>query len=231
MTLLELTEPLFQYLCRVNRAARKGAPVEFAQLRLEVQNTFDAMRGRTAGDPHLANQFETMEGPLVFFVDSMISESKLPCARDWDRKRLAYERREVAGDDKFFETLEQSLKESSPDAADRLAVYYTCLGLGFVGSHRGDAEFLRRKMIEIAQRIRHVLEADPTARICPEDYTNVDTRDLRERTSNKVWLMVVIFVVGALTALACNLYFFYSASSDLQNSLKVILQQEKTLGS
>ena len=43
--------------------------------------------------------------------------------------------------------------------------------------------------------------------------------------------MVVIFAVGALTALACNLYFFYSASSDLQDSLKVILQQEKNLGS
>ena len=231
MTLLELTEPLFQYICRINRAGRKNASMEYAQLRVEVQAIFDDMRGRSASDFKLGAQFKAVELALIFFVDSMIVESKLPCAREWDKKRIAYEQKELAGDEKFYDLLEEALKDPSPEASERLAVYYTCLGLGFTGWYYSQPEFLRKKMIEISQRIRSLLEPDPTARICPEDYQNVDTRDLREPPAGRIWLMVVIFIVFGITALACNIYLFYDASSVLQQSLQFILQQEPHLHS
>ena len=58
--------------------------------------------------------------PLIFFVDSLISESTLPFAAEWNRKRLAYERNELAGDEKFFDFLDETLAEKGPDADERL---------------------------------------------------------------------------------------------------------------
>jgi cytochrome bd-type quinol oxidase subunit 1 len=43
--------------------------------------------------------------------------------------------RQLAGDEKFFDLLEETLNDSSEDASERLAVYYTCLGLGFMGMY------------------------------------------------------------------------------------------------
>ena len=37
----------------------------------------------------------------------MISESSLPFAAQWNQNRLAYERNELAGDEKFFDLLER----------------------------------------------------------------------------------------------------------------------------
>ena len=87
MTLLELCDPLFQYICRLNRAGRKGGHVEFTTVRSEVIGLFDELRNRSATDFKLASQFKAMEMPLIFFVDSLIAESKLPCARQWTKER------------------------------------------------------------------------------------------------------------------------------------------------
>ena len=37
MTLLELCDPLFQYICRFNRSARKGGHHDLIQVRQEVK--------------------------------------------------------------------------------------------------------------------------------------------------------------------------------------------------
>ena len=168
MTLHELTEPLFQYVCRLNRAGRKKATMDYSQVRMELKNIFDDIRAKAGADYKLGQQFKALETPLIFFVDSMIAESSLSCNTEWDKKRMAYEQSELAGDDKFYDCLEETLKDQSEEANERLAVYYTCLGLGFTGSYSSQPEFLRKKMIELSQRIRGVLEPDPTARICPE---------------------------------------------------------------
>jgi type IV/VI secretion system ImpK/VasF family protein len=229
MTLLELTEPLFQYICRLNRAGRKGAALDFVQVRTEVHSLFDEMRNKSAADYKLGGQFKAVETPLVFFVDSMVSESALPCAREWDRNRIAYEQKELAGDEKFYDCLEDTMRDPSEAATERLGIFYTCLGLGFTGWYHAQPEFLRKKMLELSQRIRSSLEADSTARVCPEAYIH-DGRDLIEPPTGRVWLMLVIFLVCLVTAVACNFYFFWKASNELTRALKIILEQAGQLG-
>ena len=63
-------------------------------------------------------------------------------------------------------------------------------------------------MQDIALRIRGSMESDSQARICPEAYEHTDTRDLVEPPTGRVWLMVVIFLICAITALGCNMYLF-----------------------
>src|SRR5215217_88696 len=99
MNLLELTEPLFQYICRINRAGRNNASLDYVQVRSDVEGLFEEMRMRAGGDFKLTKQYEEVELPLIFFVDSMITESNLRCAREWDKNRLAYQRKELAGDE------------------------------------------------------------------------------------------------------------------------------------
>src|SRR5437762_1337760 len=159
MTLLQLTEPLFQYICRLNRVARRGAggkpagdttfisltraaaasaspalPARAANLdysvaRSEIKALLEDIMPKAATDLRLTQQARKIELPLVFFVDSMISESKLSFAGEWNQNRLAYDRQELAGDEKFFDLLEETLKDNSEDAAERLAVFYVCIGL------------------------------------------------------------------------------------------------------
>jgi type IV/VI secretion system ImpK/VasF family protein len=230
MTLLDLCEPLFQYVSRLNRAGRKGGQFEYPVARAEVQALLDEIQTKAGTDPRLKSQAKAIELPLIFFVDSMISESSLPFAAEWNKKRLAYERNELAGDEKFFDLLEDTLKEQGEEATARISVFYTCIGLGFTGWYFGQPEYLRKKMLEMATRIRGLVESDPTVRICPEAYEHTDSRDLIEPPTRSIGGIVIAFVVLMLTTLVANYYLFQSASSTLTESLRVVLEQDKNLG-
>lgn len=230
MNLLELCEPLFQYICRLNRAGRKGGQFEFLTARNEIKALLDQVTSRAATDARLKAQAKAVELPLIFFVDSMIAESPLPFAAEWNKKRLAYERNELAGDEKFFDLLEENLRDPSDESSERLAIYYTCLGLGFTGWYLGQPEYLRKKMLEMSTRIRRLIESDPTVRICPEAYDSTDTRDLIEPPTRSIGAIAIAFVVLMLTTIVANYYLFHKASEELTDSLRVVLQQDKNLG-
>ena len=91
MNLLELTEPIFQYACRLNRLARKsggtspsdtsflakapGAPaaprlasLDYAVVRSEVKAMFEDLIQKSNSDMKLNSQAKKMELPLLFFV-------------------------------------------------------------------------------------------------------------------------------------------------------------------
>ncbi len=200
MTLLELSEPLFQYVCRVNRSARKGGNYELSLVQTEIKGFLGDAKNKALG-ANLTDQWEKMELPLIFFCDFMIKTSALPWAAEW--KELAFERKEMAGDEKFFDLLDETLKDKSPSANDRLMVYYTCIGLGFTGWYTGQPEHLRRKMKEMAARLQAAGQFTDAQRICADAYEKVDTRDLIEPPGTKlmgigialVGLVVVLFVV------------------------------------
>ena len=228
MTLLELTEPLFQYICMLNRIARNpgGENMSLDALRPVIVNMMSGMKAQAEGEPRLASQYKKMELPLIFFVDSMLAESKLSLAAQWHKNRLAYERKELAGDEKFFDLLDETLAEKGSEADERLEVYYACLGLGFQGWYAGQPEYLRKKMHEISLRISRILDQDQRSRICPESYQHLDGRDLIERPGLKV-LTIGVAVAGlCLVVLAVNFFLFHTASEGLANALREILRHD-----
>ena len=229
MNLLEYTEPLFQYVCILNRAGRKGGNLDYNTVRSKIKVMFEDLRTRATTDPRLNPLYKKVEQPLIFFVDSMICDSKLPFAAKWNQERLAYSFNELAGDEKFFDLFDETLKEQGDDATERLSVYYTCIGLGFTGWYSGQPEYLRKKMLEVAPRIRHMLESDTTVRVCPEAYQNVDSRDLVEPPSSKMIVILIIFLVFMLTTVACNIVLFQQASKQLTDSLTEIIAHDKEL--
>jgi type VI protein secretion system component VasF len=221
-SLLDLSEPLFQYICRLNRSARKGGNYDIAQVQSEIKSFLAESRARSVG-ANLSDQWEKTELVLMFFCDFMIKESALPWAREW--KELAFERQEMAGDEKFFDLLEESLKDKSPSANDRLAVFYSCIGLGFTGWYTGQPEYLRRKMKEIAARLQAAGTFSETDRICPDAYEKVDTRDLIEPPGTKL-IGIAIALVGLLIVLFFTYGFVYrDRSRELMNALDKVQKQ------
>jgi type VI protein secretion system component VasF len=229
MTILELCEPIFRKICLLNRLGRKGGgSLDYESLRSEIEELFSRARKISEEDPEMRFQWQKVELPLIFFVDSMISESGLAAAPTWNRNRIAYERKELAGDEKFFDLLDETLKDPSDEAGQRSLVFYSCIGLGFMGWYAGQPEYLRGKMLDISQRIRSAMETEKSARICPEAYQNVDTRDLVQAPASRLGGIAIIFAGLCLLVLIVEVYLFRAASLSLTDSLSSIIGQELT---
>ena len=228
MNLPELCEPLFQYTCMLNRIARNagGEGMEYDALRPVIDSIFESMGALAATEPALNVQYSKMHMPLVFFIDSMLAESALALAPVWNKNRIAYEQKELAGDEKFFDLLDQTLEERTAEADERLIVFYTCLGLGFTGWYAGQAEYLRAKMNVIAVRIKRHLEPDARARLNPEAYDHLDTRNLIQPPGIKLIVVAIIFACLLLMTLALNVYLFQTASRGLADALREILTHD-----
>lgn len=222
MTLLDLTEPLFQYVCRLNRMARKNASTDFGTVRAEVQDLFAELAEKSRSDHRLAQQYQKVEMPLIFFADSVIAESGLPFAAEWNSNRIAFERQELAGDERFFDLLDETMAERGEDAAERLTVFYTCLGLGFSGWFIGQPEMLRRKMLDMAPRIRNYIESDESARICSDAYDHTDSTNLPLPVGTRLVGVAIVFIGLILVVVVANVYLFRSSSADLSRSLEAI---------
>lgn len=266
-TLIDVVEPLFQYLCRLNRAARRtvgsgavapaaGQPkagafgetvffskpgtgsapsfaptghslnMDFQAVRAEVKGHLEDIAKKAAADFRLGTQLKKMEMALLFFIDSMIAESKLPFAAQWNQHRLAYEKNELAGDEKFFDIVDEALNDPSEEASERLAVLYLCLGLGFSGIYFRQPEFLRKTMLAIAPRIRHLLDTEQMARICPETYEHTDTRNLVKPPSNRLVVVAILFLCFTLAVVVSYVLMYRDASVGLKSALQNVLDQD-----
>lgn len=223
--LLDLCEPLFQAVCRLNRMARKGSSTDYATARSEIVALFEQIEAKARADHGLAEQYRKVELPLIFFVDSLIAESTLPLANEWNRHRLAYERNELAGDEKFFDLLDETLRETREGADERLAVFYTCLGLGFTGWYAGQPEYLRKKMLELYPRVKTFVDADETALITPDSYQHTNAANLPLPMSASLVPLLIILGGLFLVVAAVNIYTFRAASSELNEALESIEQR------
>src|SRR3954468_7071217 len=122
MTLLELCEPVFQYICRFNRSARKGGHHDLHQVRQEVKGLLDEMKSKAGSQPGVSNQYEKIEVVLMFFIDSMIKSSPILNANEW--QELAFDLKEYAGDQDFFLKLDETLMERNEQSSERLTIFY-----------------------------------------------------------------------------------------------------------
>jgi type IV/VI secretion system ImpK/VasF family protein len=222
MTLLELSEPLFQYICRLSRSARKGVRVEPGTVRNEVKAILGDMRSRAMADRALVSQYEKIELVYLFFVDFMVRDSLGAAAKTW--QELAAERKELAGDERFFDMLDETLKEPGDAAAERLVIYYVCIGLGFTGWYTGQPEYLRKKMLEISSRIRHVMDSDQVSKICPEAYEHVNTANLVEPPGRRLVGVGIVVVGLLLVVFAANVSLYLHSKRQMTAALDGIVE-------
>jgi type VI protein secretion system component VasF len=177
-------------------------------------------------DPRLSEQYRLIEAPLLFFVDSMIAESSLPFAEEWNRNRMAFERNELAGDEKFFDLLDQTLADPSEQATERLAVFFTCLGLGFTGWYAGNKDYIQRKAMEISARLPPLIGVDAPARLWPDPYAHLDASNLIEPPGKKMLGIGIALAGLCIVLFLTNLYLYRWTSEDLVRHLKQIVSRQ-----
>ena len=223
MNLLKLCEPIFQEVCLLNRIARTGHAYSSCEaLRASILAIFSQVDARSLEEISLREQFAKVHLPLLFFVDSMISESRLPIASEWNAKRLAYDLDELAGDEKFYELLEETLLDPTEEATERLQIFYQCLGLGFTGWYRHQPTFVRAKMREISLRLDKFVKAGAEERICPEAYAHLDTRNFIAPPGTRIGGIAILFAGLCLIVVLVEAYLFHAAALNLIGYLSAI---------
>jgi type IV/VI secretion system ImpK/VasF family protein len=221
--LLDLYEPVFQYLCRLQRASRAAAHTDYNRVRSDLRETLGQIERDAAMDVRLANQARRLDLPIVFFIDNIICTSRLPFAKTWFDNRLAVERGEQAGDERFFEFLEADLHDPSEEAAERLAVYHVCLGLGFTGIYMGQPDRIRGYVDTIFPRIRQWMDTDPRTKVSEEAYRSTDKRVLTEPPSKMILLMTILFVGFVIGSVLIYAELYRHATTQLNESVSQIL--------
>ena len=242
MNLQELTDPFFQYICRLNRMARAATAaaqqeqhdqagaaaavpgLSEGQARAEILGMLKSMKQRSTSTSGLTDQYNRVEKTLKAFADSSIKHSRLSFAGPW--RELSYEEGNLAYEDAFFDDMKETLRDSSKDGTDRLSIYYTCMGLGFTGRYADEPEVLRQKMREIHARLQEQYDDRDEARICADAYDRVDRRNLVEPPGFKLIGIAIALVGCILIVLSAYIYQYYYASHQLESHLKDVMRVE-----
>jgi type VI protein secretion system component VasF len=264
MSLLECCEPLFLKVCELNRMGRKGECQDYEGARRDIKKLLDDLHSRIAGDHALAKAagppvkdvkrqvlfpddlqdrgaqaggepVTPVELALAHFVDDLVSKSKLPYAPKWQTNRLGIFYNQLSGGGQFFVLLDETIKDKSLEASERLAVFYVCLGLGFVGSLAGQAGQLKDCkepkdcMAKIKDRISAFVDVELQNKLCPEAYKHTDERKLaRKPWYDRLALAAILSFVLFMGALTAWVVMYVAATNDLATSVKVILDSEKS---
>lgn len=221
-TLSDITDPLFQYVCRQNRAAQRGVSVDGGQVRSELKSMLADLRMQ-AESSGLGEQYSQVRLPLIGFVDFMMRESRHGFARSW--RSLAEEEKQLGLDQRFFEMLDETLADTTEKASERLTIFHTCIGLGFTGMYIGQPDVLRRKQLEVTARIRSRFDTDQSARITPEAYEHTDKRTLQQPVAQGVVSWVILLVVLTVGAIVANITMYRSAAATLNQSLTSVIER------
>lgn len=214
--LVELVRPLVAHVLESCKFARAGAPITAETLKGEIRRMLDQIRSDCESKPALRRDFERVERPLVFFIDYTIKEGSLPFSADWSE--LAREYDELSGDEKFFDMLADTLED--PEARDRLQVFYLLLGYGFDGCHRGEGDFLERRMRLCATRFaelrpmpaKELFEASPSA------------SSAIKRPRRVLSAVVTVAVTFAAIALALNAWRFGMETHDFRAAMNSCIE-------
>lgn len=217
MKLVDLCEQVLLYICSLKRAGLRSATPNISAIRSDVKKVFSEMRAAAAGDVELEEQYDEVELPLIFFADFMILESGFDFARDWEP--LAYERNELAGDQKFFDMLEETLADESDAAPERLLVYHLCLGLGFTGMYDADSEELLRVRRKVQSRVRKASGLKAGERMCQNAYENVDGGNFIPAPGRSLGVMAITLIglIGVL--IVANFALFKWTSTAMSAAL------------
>lgn len=203
--------------------------MDYMQLRADIVEILENIETEAARDPRLCELYERVKMPLLFFIDSFIVNSGINCADEWDENRLAYEHGMLSGDEDFFDLLEEMEADPSEEASECLAIFYTCIGLGFTGFYEENTEFLKKKMDQVAPRIRKYIESDPNARISPECYEHTDRSDLVEPPSSKLLGIIIAFAGLFIIVFLSILVLFDQAAGDLNRAVNTVVAEDPSL--
>ena len=222
MNLLELCEPTFLYICKVNRVYRNGGTLELKKVQLDIANLREDIQSKLSQEGSaLNNQFEAIELAYVYFIDSMLVASGMT---EWNEHRISVtEFNRLAGDNEFFDLLYDVEAEVGDDADSKLAFYYCCIGLGFTGMYYEELDRLHDIMQRLEPRVRDFVDRDVISRITPEAYSHNLEINVSPDTAPR-YIGLLILSIGPIFAILFSItYLYIDAFSGLTKVLNKII--------
>ncbi len=229
VNLVHLCEPVFQYICKVNKIARNGGQLDYHVIRGEVTDLLEKVDKAAGADSRLNKLYDRIRVPIIIFIDESIVNSGINSAEDWEENRLAYDHGHLSGDEEFFDMMEEFEADNSDDASECLSIFYTCLGLGFTGYYREQTDFIKQRMDKVRQRIRKYIEADPNAPIAPNCYEHTDRSDLVEPPGSKLVGILIAFA-GLFAVVFLSVFLLFDqASGDMSRAINATVDKDPSI--
>lgn len=223
-SLPELCEPLFQYVCRLSRSARKGVALDAGLVRSDVRALLGELSARARSESGLSSLVDEVRVPLALFLDETVRQSVPGVGEGWRSIAEEIEGFEVDAS-RFFQAMEDALGDMSQGGLQRVEVLHTCLGLGFTGGRT--AGEIAGLIERAGERLGGRMDADPMARVCPEAYEHVDTSDLIQPAGRSVIGIGVALVALILVVIVGNALIYKNVSGELRAALRGI---ERAIG-
>jgi type VI protein secretion system component VasF len=215
----KICNPILVCICNYWQYIHIGNHPAKEKFQDDIEFLLAGARTKAAKIPALSREYQKIEHSLVFFIDYMVKEGNFPFSRDWELMARRYN--ELSGDEKFFDLMEEALKEESPDAA---SLYYLMLGLGFEGVYRGNPEYLEEALKRCGEKFPEALDiqSEPLVSI------SLEKRQLAPRRPGfvkAVWGTLIFSALFALISLLVNLVNFGRATAEYRDALS---QTEKS---
>jgi type VI protein secretion system component VasF len=229
VTAHELYQPVFEFICEASRLARNRARIDPAELRRRAVTILGDITDTARRDPLMADHVQRLHTPVKHFIDGMMARHVLqsPQSEEWHDNRLGYEASRH-GDQAFFDSLKDALREPpSPAAAERLMVYYTCLGLGFKGIET--PERIRELLDELYPKVRQFIDLDQAAKLSPPAYLGLDERDLVRPPRERKLATIAAVLCAILAGCSLYLYAYLRFNRNLPDELRQIIGSSQDL--
>ncbi|MEI6605102.1 MAG: DotU family type IV/VI secretion system protein [Verrucomicrobiota bacterium] len=229
--LLEHLQPLFLYVCEQHRLAKeaKGGTVSFDTVKQTVLAKLAAVDNSAKQDPTLRQHLDKLKEPIFWYLDCTFGspDNAFAFRQKWNDQRLADygDDGNLSGDDAFFDELGKELANDPRDESsnERLAFYYTALGLGFTGRYfKRNAEHrkeLQSYMQRLYPRVAKYMDADASGKITPETYRYTDKRDFVAPSRDKPMIFFAAFLLLLGSLLFGYIYWYMENTKDLREAV------------
>jgi type VI protein secretion system component VasF len=220
----ELCRPVLGALCNYWQLNQAGIPPSMEQFRENLEASLEDAKRSAAADPALNRDYERIERPLVFFIDYMVKEGSFPFNRDW--RELGRNYNELSGDEKFFNLLEDALKDGR--AHNTLPLFYTMLGLGFEGTYGNDPGYIEKAMRECAARFpgEFDIREEPLVKVAVEQRL-AGLKKSRVLRPLRVGIVLSLLLLGV--SLIVNFTVFLNATRPFRESLSAAAAQTREI--
>lgn len=222
--LYNLVNPILQKICKCYTFKESGYEISYQTIDNEFRDLIRVARQKSLQDSVLADKFNQIERPLVFFIDYFFIENSFSYSREY--KPLAHAYNELSGDEKFFDMLNDSLSKKEIDT-DVIEIFYIMLGLGFDGAFKREPKEVMRYMNRCSELLS--IEFDPCKEfLCPDLLKKKNNREEDNYSFFSVEYLkshlVLILSVLTFGFFSLNLICLHYSTSDYINILTKTLQ-------
>lgn len=235
--LLDHLQPLFLYVCEQHRLAKEGGKtaIAYETVKQTVLEKLAVVDQAAKQDPVLRQHLDKLKEPIFWYLDSTFGspDNAFPFRQKWNDQRLADygEDGNLSGDDAFFDQLNKELENDPRDESsnERLAFYYTALGLGFTGryfkrnpDHRKE---LKSYMQRLYPRVARYVDTDASGKITPESYRFTDKRDFVAPSRDRPMIFFAAFLLLFGSLLFGYIYWYMEKTAPLREAIERLQQK------